>query len=100
MSFHADEMDEYANPDEGSITDGDDHVWLGNPKALVDGQWREFDVEGMLRKRPRSVMSLSTGGWSSTAEHDMEEVLGLIDTNLKDESESDHEEVCRLCYNL
>ena len=31
---HADGMagDEYADPDEGSITDGDDHVWLGNPE--------------------------------------------------------------------
>lgn len=106
VSFHADGMDEYASPDEGSITDGDDHVWLGNPKALVDGQWRDFDIDGMLRKRPRSVMSMSTGGWSSTAEHDMEEVLGLVDTSrhgvsdLKDESDSDLEEVSQLCYNL
>ena len=85
-------MDEYPNTDEGSITDGDDHVWLGNPEALVEGQWRDFDIEGMLGKRPRSVMSMSTGVWSSSAELDMEEVLGLVDTN--DESDSDLEEVC------
>ena len=77
--LHADGMagDEYADPDEGSITDGDDHVWLGrNPETLVKGQWRDFDLEGMVRKRPRR-MSMSTG-WSSSADHDMEEVLGLL----------------------
>ena len=96
VSLHADGMDEYRNPDEGSITDGDDHVWLGNPEALVEGQWRDFVIEGTLRKRPRSVMSMSSGVWSSSAEHDMEEVLGLVDT--KDESDSDLqvEEVCQI----
>ena len=98
VSFDANGKDKYANPDEGSITDGDDHVWLGNPQALVDGQWRDFDLEGMLRKRPRSVMSSSAGGWSSSAEHDMEEVLGLVDS--KNESDSDLEEVCQQLYNL
>ena len=98
VSFHAVGMDVHADPDEGSITDGDDHVWLGNPEALVDGQWRDFDIEGMLRKWPRSVMSVSTGAaWSSSAEYDMEEVQGLVHT--KDESDSDSEEVCQLCYN-
>ena len=74
--LHADGMagDEYADPDEGSITDGDDHG--RNPEALVEGQWRDFDLEGMVRKRPRR-MSMSTG-WSSSADHDMEEVLGLL----------------------
>ena len=97
-SLHADGMArDYADPDEGSITDGDDHVWLGNAEALVEGQWQAFDLEGMLRKRPRSVMS-STGGWSSSADHDMEEVLGLVDTT-KDENDSDveaFEEVCQI----
>jgi hypothetical protein len=94
VSFHADGMDMYTNPDEESITEGYDHVWLGNPgpNTLVDGHWRDFDIEGMLRKRPPSAMSVSAGGWSSSAGHDMEEVLGLVD--IKDESDSDLEEVC------
>jgi hypothetical protein len=28
---------ECADPDEGSITDGDDHVWLGNPTKMENG---------------------------------------------------------------
>ena len=94
VSLHGDRtrMDEYPNPDEGSIMDGDDHVWLGNPEALVEGQWRDFDIEGMLGKWPWSVMSMSMGVWSSSAELDMEEVLGLVDTN--NESDSGLEEVC------
>ena len=82
---------EHPDPDEGSITEGDDHVWMGNPDMLVEGQWREFDIEGMLGKRPRSVMSMSTEELSSSAEHDMEEVQRL----LNDGDESDLEEEVR-----
>jgi hypothetical protein len=77
---------EHPDPDEGSITDGDDHVWMGNPDMLVEGQWREFDLEGMLGKRPRSVMLMSTEELSSSAEHDM---------LLNDGDESDLEEEVR-----
>ena len=80
---------EHPDPDEGSITDGDDHVWMGNPDMLVEGQWREFDLEGMLGKRPRSVMSMSTEELSSSAEHDMEEVQRLL--NEGDESDLEEE---------
>jgi hypothetical protein len=31
--------DKYINPDDGSITEGDDHVWLGNLEMLEDGHW-------------------------------------------------------------
>ena len=79
---------EHPDPDEGSITEGDDHVWMGNPDMLVEGQWREFDLEGMLGKRPWSVISMSTEELSSPAEHDMEEVQRL----LNDGDESDLEE--------
>jgi hypothetical protein len=27
---------EHPDPDEGSITNGDDHVWMGNPDLLVE----------------------------------------------------------------
>jgi hypothetical protein len=63
---------EYANPDSGSITEGDDHVWLGNPEMLKDGRWREFDVELMIGKRPQSALSDSVGDDSSSPDdHDM-----------------------------
>ncbi|KAI9430358.1 hypothetical protein F5148DRAFT_1296338 [Russula earlei] len=35
----------HPDPNEGSITNGDNHVWMGNPDMLVEGQWREFDLE-------------------------------------------------------
>jgi len=43
---------EHPDPDEGSITGRDDHVWMGNPDMLVEGQWQEFDLEGRLGKWP------------------------------------------------
>jgi hypothetical protein len=80
----------HLDPDEGSITDGDDHVWLGNPDTLADGQWWEFNIDGMLGKHPWSMMSeLSL---SLSAENDLEEVHGLLDA----EDDSDlEEEVCQ-----
>jgi len=81
---------EFCDPDDSSITEGDDHVWLGNLDILIDGGWREFDVQGMLGKRPPSVMSTSVGdGLSSSAEQDMEEVHEQLndpeDSNLENE---------------
>jgi hypothetical protein len=83
----------YYNPDDGSITDGDDHVWIGDPDVLMSGEWRDFDIQGMLGKRPRSVMSTSVGdGLSSSAEQDMNE----IHEQLNDPEDSDLEhEVCQ-----
>ncbi|KAI0291347.1 hypothetical protein B0F90DRAFT_1649621, partial [Multifurca ochricompacta] len=34
---HVDTPTEHPDLDEGSITDGDDHVWMGNPDMLVEG---------------------------------------------------------------
>ena len=33
--------------DDGSITDGDDQVWLGlrDPDMLIDGAWRDFELD-------------------------------------------------------
>ena len=83
----------YYDPDDGSITDGDDHVWIGDPDVLMGGDWRDFDIQGMLGKRSRSVMSTSVGdGLSSSAELDMNEVH----EQLNDPEDSDHEdEVCQ-----
>ena len=84
----------YYSPDDGSITDGDDHVWIGDPGVLMSGEWRDFDIQGMLGKQPRSVMSTSVGdGLSSSAEQDMNE----IHEQLNDPEDSDLEhEVCQI----
>ncbi|PCH35920.1 hypothetical protein WOLCODRAFT_146002 [Wolfiporia cocos MD-104 SS10] len=38
----------------GSITDGDDHLWLGDKALLANGGWREMqDVDVVLGKRRR-----------------------------------------------
>ena len=86
----------YYSPDDGSITDGDDHVWIGDPGVLMSGEWRGFDIQGMLGKRPRSVMSTSVGdGLSSSAEQDMNE----IHEQLNDPEDSDLEhEVCQIHF--
>ncbi|KAI9454440.1 hypothetical protein F5148DRAFT_1288636 [Russula earlei] len=86
---------EHPDPNEGSITDGDDHVWMGNPDMLVEGQWQEFDLEGMLGKWQHSVMSMSTEELSSLAKCNMEEVQGL----LNDGDESDLEEGLQIKIN-
>ena len=83
----------FYDPDDGSITDGDDHVWIGDPDVLMGGEWRDFDIEGMLGKRSRSVMSTSVGdGLSSSAEQDMNEIHEQF--NDPDDSDLEHE-VCQ-----
>ena len=83
----------YYNPDDGSITDGDDHVWIGDPDVLMSGEWRDFDIQQILGKRSRSVMSTSVGdGLSSSAEQDMNEIHEQL--NDPDESDLEHE-VCQ-----
>ena len=70
------------DPDDGSITNGDDHVWLGDSDMLIDGAWRDFelDIHVMLGKRPRSTMSSSVGDVSSpSVEQDMEVVDKHLD---------------------
>ena len=48
-------VQKYDNPDDGSITDGDDHKWIGNADVLKGGGgWRDFDLESNLGKRSRS----------------------------------------------
>ena len=85
----------FHNPDDGSITDGDDHVWLGDPDVLTSGEWRDFDIQGMLGKRSRSVMLTSVGdGLSSSAEQDMIEVHEQLndpeDSDLENEVSQTH----------
>ena len=84
----------YPNPDDGSITDGDDHVWMGDPDVLMKGEWRDFDIQGMLGKWPQTMMLTSVGdGLSSSAEQDLIEVNELL--NDPEDSDLEHE-VCQL----
>lgn len=42
----------YTDPDDGNITDGDDHIWIGNLAILKGGGgWRDFDLEKQQGKR-------------------------------------------------
>jgi len=49
----------FDGPDDGSITDGDDHVWLGDASSFSSGCWRELisDPSVSLGKRKASVYS-------------------------------------------
>lgn len=43
----------YNDPNDGSITDGDDHIWLGDLSMLSGGRWREISNDRLLAKRTR-----------------------------------------------
>ncbi|KAI5892955.1 uncharacterized protein SCHCODRAFT_02729035, partial [Schizophyllum commune H4-8] len=45
----------YMDPDLGSITDGDDHLWSGNPSDLEDGSWRSGRLATSLPRNERVV---------------------------------------------
>jgi hypothetical protein len=79
----------FHNPDNGSITDGDDHIWLGDKDVLEGGGgWRDLTSERMRSsKRPRE--SLPKGDRSSDSAPDAQRMryTGV------DEDE-DEDEVC------
>lgn len=43
----------YHDPDDGRITDGDDHVWLGDKDILSGGRWRDIASDPVTGKRAR-----------------------------------------------
>ena len=49
----------WQDPDDGSITDGDDHLWHGDTRLLSNGKWRELLEDPLLTlgKRKSSVVS-------------------------------------------
>jgi hypothetical protein len=51
----------YTSDDEGCVTDGDDHLWSGNPDCLRNGNWRDLGSSTELGKRSResSIVSAS-----------------------------------------
>lgn len=47
---------DYEDADNGTITDGDDHVWNGDERLLSGGRWREIGAsEKILGKRAREL---------------------------------------------
>jgi hypothetical protein len=85
---------EYADPDDGSITDGDDHIWVGNPEVLRGGGgWRDFDMVG-LGKRLREDRSKERTEDRSSSPADSEPVRAAI--RYGDEDAVPEEEVCIL----
>ena len=83
---------EYVDPDDGSITDGDDHVWVGNPEILRgSGRWRDFDIIG-LGKRLREDHSNERTEARSSSPADSELICTAIQYG--DEDTILEEEVC------
>lgn len=60
----------YADPDDGSITDGDDHVFLGDETVLRTSGWRNFEggLAQNLRKRTRTSSPDSEHGGTTDDE--------------------------------
>ena len=48
--------DDFVDPNDGTITEGDDHVWLGNPDVLRGGGgWRNLDAVQLLGKQTQGA---------------------------------------------
>lgn len=56
------------DPNNGSITDSDDHVWVGDVSKLSGGEWRHLGTTSKLRQRGRTV--LPTRHIGAAANHD------------------------------
>jgi hypothetical protein len=54
---HGDPPCEYGDIDDGSITDGDDQIYLGNPNQLTGGQWRKMASVLGTKRRASTVSS-------------------------------------------
>lgn len=62
----------WLNPDDGSITDGDDHNYLGDELMLTNGNWRALlDPTVSLGKRPASTYSEANTNESSSPDPDI-----------------------------
>ncbi len=73
--------DDYIEPD-GAITDGDDHLWSGNPSTLEgDGGWEEF--AGAKRSREASPPAAGTNK-RPARQHEIDETISTQDDPLTD----------------
>ncbi len=73
--------DDYIEPD-GAITDGDDHLWSGNPSTLEgDGGWEEF--AGAKRSREASPPAAGTNK-RPARQHEIDEAISTQDDPLTD----------------
>ena len=88
---------EYVDPDDGSITDGDDHVWVGNPEILRGGGgWRDFDMVGLGRRMREDHSKEREGCSSSPADSE----LGCMAVQYGDKDAMLNEEICNLIYSV
>ncbi|EJD54252.1 hypothetical protein AURDEDRAFT_94855 [Auricularia subglabra TFB-10046 SS5] len=59
--------EEFNDPDDGAVTDGDDHVWIGNPETLAGADpdaLRQLEL-GLKRKRSATPSSVCSDDVSS-----------------------------------
>jgi hypothetical protein len=88
----------YVDPDNGCITDGDDHVWVGNPEVLKGGGgWRDFDVTS-LGKRLREDYSSERAEDRSSSPSDSD--YGSTAIQYGDEDAAIEEEVLLLLFDV
>lgn len=85
-SFFKD-MTSYCDPDDGTITEGDDQVYLGDTKVLASREWQDFEggIPSILGKRARSRSVAASSSHAS----DMEDTI-------YNPYDSDDEEMVRL----
>jgi len=82
------------SPDNGTITDGDDHVWTGDVAMLSGGRWRTITTEQLIGKRTRDSDSEEPEMRSSSPVTDSDR--SIYDLAGGDD-EAREEEVCIIC---
>ena len=81
-----DEIGDWIDPDAGSITDRDDHIWLGNEKMLTGGNWRELH-ENPLISLGKCNKSACSDGTSSGPDDFTDIISGSVVSGSEDEDE-------------
>ncbi|KAJ6592145.1 hypothetical protein DFH09DRAFT_1136732, partial [Mycena vulgaris] len=82
---------EYMEPTDGSITDGDDHLWSSDPKLLPGGGgWREleFSTSSLLGKRAQSRQESD----ASSSSDDVEEIQRVFFPSFETHDSDDEEQ--------
>jgi len=77
--------------DAGSITDGDDHVWLGDEQLLMGGNWQELCEHPMLLLGKWKASTLTDA--ASLGPDDATEAVSSNGTQCQVSSSEDEDEV-------
>ncbi|KAL6308747.1 hypothetical protein BKA93DRAFT_761622 [Sparassis latifolia] len=87
---------EPAEASDGSITDGDDHLWLGNKEKLKGGSWREMTqrsvAKSILGKHSREE-AMSEGDARDAAEQKHESIETSDLQSGAEDAEDEHSEI-------